>query len=156
VGEPETEITFRLRVRRDPGSVERRQWFYVPIDIGEKRTLAMVPNTMASRSVITTDTAEELSMGGLVGADIVDLSTGRRSHVLRGLRLAGHPIPDFAVRVREVPGLRGSSGVYVVDGYLGLDFFFGLFRLITIDTRTLKLTLRPDEQRQTGPRPSDS
>jgi hypothetical protein len=83
------------------------------------------------------------SVGWATSAE-VELSIERRRHVVRSLHITDYPISNFDVRVRVVPGLRGSDGVYLVDGYLGLDFFFGLFRLIAIDRRTLKLSLRPD------------
>lgn len=139
-----SDISFRLRVRRDPDPGVARRWLVIPIDVGAKRTLWMVPNTVAARSVLVPSGASRLRQVGLLGADIVDLATGRTSAVLDQLSVAGTPIPALPVQMREVPGLRGSDGEYVVDGYLGLDFFFGPFSLITIDTRTLRITLRPD------------
>lgn len=138
------DISFRLRVRRDRDPSAQRRWLVIPIAVGGTQTLSMLPNSVATRSVITPAAARSLRREGLLGADIVDLSTGRTTGVLKRLHLADNLIPDLEVQVREIPALRGSDGEYVVDGYLGLDFFFGPFSLITIDTRTLRITLRPD------------
>jgi hypothetical protein len=142
--EPGGDISFRLWVRFDPDPGTRRRWLVVPLEVGSIRASEMVPNTVATRSVITPSAARRLRLEGLLGADVVELASGRTTRVLSGVRLAGRAVPDLEVRVRDVPALKGSSGEYLVDGYLGLDFFLGLFRQITIDTRTLRITLRPD------------
>lgn len=105
-------------------------------------TLAMVPNTVANRSVITPTGLQPLRTTGWVGADLIDFRTGRKEVVLRDVRLAGHALPDFTVQVREIPALRTVGQEYLVDGYLGIDVLSGMFTSLAIDTRTLRVTVR--------------
>lgn len=105
----------------------------------------MIPNTVASRSVITPQAFRRLRDAGLVGADIFDFRSGLRSGILRNVTIAGQAAPDLEVRIREVDELLVAPGQYIVDGYLGLDYLFGAFASLTVDTQTLRvrLGLRP-------------
>lgn len=138
--EPGEEIAFRWLVRREQQS--GRWWLVVPFTVGRGASLAMVPNTVANRSVITPPAFRRLRASGLTGADLIDFRTGRQEYVLRNVRLAGLPVPDFGVQVRDVEPLRMTGKQYLVDGYLGIDVLFGLFSSLAIDTRTLWVTVR--------------
>ena len=98
------EIAFRLRVRRGPRT--DRWWLVVPLEVGRHATLAMVPNTVAGRSVITPAALQLLRAAGLPGADIGDFRSGRRDYLLRDVRLGGRSVPDVRVPVRHVAGLQ--------------------------------------------------
>jgi hypothetical protein len=141
---PETgyEISFRLRVHRDVA--RRKWWLVVPMRIGETGELAMVPNPVATRFVNTPPAYRRLKQEGLIYADIFEFRTGRVSSLLRNVRIAKQAVPDLEVRVRDVDALLVAGDEYVVDGYLGLDYLFGAFAAITIETRTLWVTLRLD------------
>jgi hypothetical protein len=134
-----SEIAFRLRVRRDP--VHCKWWIAVPLNLGESQDLWLIPNTVASRSVITPSAFDRLREAGLVGADILDFQSGRRSGVLRNVTIANQAAPDVEVRIRDVDELRVAPDQYVVDGYLGLDYLFGAFASLTVDTQTLHVRL---------------
>jgi hypothetical protein len=105
----------------------------------------MVPNTAASRSAITPTAIQRLRDAGLVGADTFEFPTGRTSTLLRNVTIVGQAAPDLEVRIRDVEELRDAPGQYVVDGYLGLDYLFGAFAALNVDTQTLRvrLGLRP-------------
>jgi hypothetical protein len=143
VPESDNEISFRLRVRRD--AIHRKLWIGVPLRIGESGNLLLVPNSVASLSVITPSAFERLRRAGMIGADIFDFPTGRMSCVLRGVTIAGQAAPDLHVRIRDVDELIGADDRYLMDGYLGLDYLFGAFASITVDTQRLqvRLGLRP-------------
>lgn len=138
--EPSKEISFRLYMRR--GRQTGKWWLFVSLDVAEVVSLAMVPNTVANRSVITPPALQQLRAMGLVGADLIAFRTGRREVVLRNVLLAGHSIPDFTVQVREIQALRTAGHQYLVDGYLGIDVMFGMFSSLAIDTRTFRVTVR--------------
>jgi hypothetical protein len=105
----------------------------------------MVPNSLATRSVVTPATYQEPRGLGLTGLDIVDLPTGRATTILHNVRIGNQPAPDLEVQVRDVPELLAPDGQYLVDGDLGLDYlFFGDFGSIAINTGTLRVTLRLD------------
>ncbi len=117
----------------------------VPLRVGESQNLWMVPNSVASRSAITQTAFFRLQNAGLIGANIVDFPTGRKSCVLNNARVLGQQVPDLHVRIRDVDEFLVADGEYVADGYLGMDYLFGAFTSIAIDTQTLqvKLGLRP-------------
>jgi hypothetical protein len=140
---PGDEISFRLGLvtdkRRD------RSWLTIRLRIGNTVPLAFVPNSVATRSVITPVAYQRLRAAGLIGLDVFDIHSGRVTSVLRNVTIAGRPAPDLTLHVRDVPELLGSDDEYLVDGYLGLDYlFFGDFGAIEIDTRRLRVTLRLD------------
>jgi hypothetical protein len=137
--DPSSEISFRLRVRHDP--VHRKWWIAVPLHVGASRDVLMIPNTVASRSVITPQAFRRLRDAGLVGADILDFRFGHRSGVLPNVTIANQVAPDLEVRVRDVDELLVAPEQYVVDGYLGLDYLFGAFASLTVDTQTLRVRL---------------
>jgi len=140
---PNDDISFRLRFRMD--RLRQRTWLAVPTSIGSIATLDLVPNSVATRSVITPIAYHKLRDLELIDLDIHDLQSGRVTSVLGSVSIAGLSAPDLAVQIRDVPELLGSDGRYLVDGYLGLDYlFFGDFGSIEINTRTLRVTLRPD------------
>ena len=115
------------------------------MSIGGVATLDLVPNSVATRSVITPTTYHKLRDLELIDLDIHDLKSGRLTSVLRNVSIADLPAPDLTVQIRDVPELLGGDGRYLVDGYLGLDYlFFGDFGSIEINTRTLRVTLRRD------------
>lgn len=137
------EIATRLRLRHDPA--RNRAWLFMTFDAGRDVALNMVPNSIATRSAITPVAYRKLRDAGLINLDVFDIHTARVTTVLRNLRIGRAPAPDLAVQVRDIDEFAGRDGRYVVDGYLGLDYlFFGDFRYITIDTRTLRLRLRRD------------
>jgi hypothetical protein len=139
LSESSNEISFRLSVRRDP--VRRKWWLVVPLNVGETGNLVLVPNSVASRSVITPPAFRRLREAGLIGADIFDFPSGRLSCILSNVRIADQAAPDLKVRVRDVDELLVARDEYVVDGYLGLDYLFGAFTSLTIDTQRLRVTL---------------
>lgn len=114
------EIAFRLWLRWD--SEAKRGWLVVPLEIGGRVTLAMAPNTIATRSVIAPPALQLLRAEGLIGANIYDIQTGSASCVPAGCRLGGHPIPDLETRVRDIDRFRNANGDYLVDGSPGSRF----------------------------------
>jgi hypothetical protein len=138
---PETGdvISFRLRARHD--SVHQKWWLGVPLNIGEFGNLLLVPNSVASRSVITPSAFQRLRREGLIGADIYEFPTGRMSCLLRDVSIVNQAVPDLHVRIRDVDELIGADDRYLMDGYLGLDYLFGAFASITVDTQRLQVTL---------------
>jgi hypothetical protein len=113
--------------------------------IGHAIALAMVPNSVATRSVITPAAYQRLRAVNLIGLDVFDIHSGRVTSVLRDVSISDQPAPNLTVQVRDVPELLDRDGHYLVDGYLGLDYlFFGDFGAIEINTRTLRVTLRRD------------
>jgi hypothetical protein len=113
----------------------------VPFYLRDSERLLLVPNTVASRSVITSPTFHRLRRAGLIGADIVDFPSGGLSCVLQNVTIAGQAAPDVEVRIRDVDELLGASGQYLVDGYLGLDYLFGAFASLSVDTQSLQVRL---------------
>lgn len=147
MSDQDDEIAVRLAVYREldqDGRPKRRGkwWLAVPIEVEQKVPLALVINTIATRSVITPPALERMRQAGLSGADILTLGTRRQDFVIRNVRLGGHLIPEFAVQVRHVPGLQIADGRYLVDGYIGLDVLFGSFSIISVDTRRRIMTVR--------------
>lgn len=100
----------------------------------------MVPNPLASKSVISPATFARLVEHGVVHAGIHDLRTRAKSCVLRHLSIEGQSVPDLEVRIRE------HASFLRADGYLGQDFLFGNFTDITLDVdrRLLKMKRRRD------------
>ena len=140
---PSDEIRSRLVLRSD--SARRRSWLALQLRVAGVTKLELVPNSVATRSVITPDAYRILRAANLISLDIFDINTGRVTSVLRNVTIGGRPAPDLTVQVRDVPELLGSDDQYLVDGYLGLDYlFFGDFGSIEINTRTLRVTLRLD------------
>lgn len=140
---PGSEISFRLGLQSD--RTRDRSWLTVPMKVAETIALAMIPNSIATRSVITPATYQQLRTANLIGLDVFDLHSGRVTSVLRDVSISHQPAPDLTVQIRDVPELLDGEGNYLVDGYLGLDYlFFGDFGSIEINTRTLRVTLRPD------------
>lgn len=117
----------------------------MPLQIGESSRLMMIPNTVASRSAITPSAFHPLRDAGLVGADILDFPSGLRSVLLQNLTIAGQAAPDIEVRIRDVEEFLVAPSEYVADGYLGLDYLFGAFTSLSVDTQSLwvRLGLRP-------------
>jgi hypothetical protein len=113
----------------------------IPLRVGAALTLAMVPNTAASRSVITPVAFTRLQGLGLVGPAVPHIPSGMRGCVLRALTVAGHPLAEFEVQIRDVDALRTDVGESAVDGYLGLDFFFANFAAIRFELKRFRLTL---------------
>jgi hypothetical protein len=137
------EIRFRLQLRAD--RARDRAWLTVPVNIASDAKLELVPNSVATRSVITPVAYRKLRTARLIGLDVFDLQSGRVTAVLRDVLIGGSPAPDLTLQVRDVPELLDSEGLYLVDGYLGLDYlFFGDFGSIEINTRTLRVALRVD------------
>jgi hypothetical protein len=140
---PGSEISFRLGLQTD--RTRDRSWLTVPMKVADTIALAMIPNSIATRSVITPAAYQQLRTANLIGLDVFDLYSGRVTSVLRDVSISHQPAPDLTVQVRDVPELLDGEGNYLVDGYLGLDYlFFGDFGSIEINTRTLRVTLRPD------------
>jgi hypothetical protein len=135
------EISFRLRLRHD--ALHQKWWLGIPLNIGEFGNLLLVPNSVASRSVITPAAFQRLRRKGLIGADIYDFPSGRMSCVLRDVSIVNQAAPDLHVRIRDVDELLGSDDEYLVDGYLGLDYLFGAFSSVFVDTQRLQVTLKP-------------
>jgi hypothetical protein len=140
------EISFRLTARRD--RVRGKWWLLVPLHIGETARLLMVPNTVASRSAITPSAFQRLRDAGLIGADILDFPSGLRSSLLQNVTIAGQSAPDLEVRIRDVDEFLVAPDEYVADGYLGLDYLFGAFASLSVDTQslTVRLGLRPSSR----------
>ena len=137
--EPSDEIAFWLLVRQRSGG---KPWLFVPLAMSDQITLALVPNTVATRSVIVPRAYSMLRTAGLLGANIYDIQTGRQSCVISGATLGGQPIPNIETQVRDVEPFRNQSVEYAVDGYLGLDFLFGKCASLAIETQTLRVRLR--------------
>jgi len=115
------------------------------MSVGGTIALAMIPNSIATRSVITPLAYQQLRTANLVALDDFDLRTGRVNAVLNDVWIGDQPAPDLTVQVRDVPELLAPEGQYLVDGYLGLDYLFcGDFGSLEINTRTLRVTLRVD------------
>jgi hypothetical protein len=140
VAEPRDEINVRLQLRWD--AARTRWWIVVPFEIDGLVNLAMAPNTIATRSVITPPALALLRAAGLAGADIHDLRSGAKSFLLTRARLGGHPIPNLEVRVHDVDQFRDANGDYPVDGYLGLDFLLRACAWFALDTRRLRMGIR--------------
>jgi hypothetical protein len=140
---PDDEISFRLRTRAD--QTRNRAWLVIQMSVGNSITMEMVPNSVATRSVITPTTYRRLRGADLIGLDVFDFHTGRVTSVLRNVSIGNRQAPDLTVQIRDVPELLAGDGQYLVDGYLGLDYlFFGDFGSIEINTRTLRVALRVD------------
>jgi hypothetical protein len=86
--------------------------------------------------MISTEAFDRLKALGLVSSDIHDLRTRARRCVLRNLRIQGQSVPDVEMRVRSDALFRRT------DGYLGQDFFFGMFAEVCFKTRIHEMTLR--------------
>ena len=112
----------------------------MPLFVGGTTPLWMVPNSLATRSVLTPAAAAELRVLGLAGADITQLGSGRRGCVLSGLSVKGHPLQEMEFQIRDVPEFRDRDDQYLVHGYLGLDFFWTNFKAIRFEFRTARLT----------------
>lgn len=137
------EISFRLRLRRD--RLRKRIWLVVPMSVGGVAALNLVPNSVATRSVITPVAYRKLRDLSLIDLDVHDFQSRRVTSVLGTVSVGDRSAPDLTVQVRDVPELLDGDGKYLVDGYLGLDYlFFGNFGFIEINTRTLQVTLRRD------------
>jgi hypothetical protein len=116
-------------------------WLAIPVRVGTTFTLDMVPNSIAARSVVTSVAFTRLQALGLVGATVHRLESGGRHCVLNGLTIVGHAVQDLDVQIRDVPQFRMPDGLYAVDGYFGLDFFYANFTAIRFDLRKVRLTL---------------
>jgi hypothetical protein len=139
------EITFRLGLRTDRD--RDRSWLVISVNVGGRLSLELVPNSVATRSVISPEAYQALRAADLIGLDVFDFRTGRVTSVLRNLSINRQPAPDLTVQVRDVPELLTRDRRYLVDGYLGLDYlFFGDFGSIEINTRALHVTLRLDSR----------
>jgi hypothetical protein len=120
------------------------------MSVGKILGLEMVPNSVATRSVITPSAYQALRAADLISLDVFDFGTGRTTSVLRVVSINEQPAPDLTVQVRDVPNLLTRDGRYLADGYLGLDYlFFGDFGSVEINTRTLHVTLRLDARSPT-------
>ncbi|HEY7036110.1 MAG TPA: hypothetical protein VH482_32555 [Thermomicrobiales bacterium] len=115
-------------------------WLVILLGVGADQILAMVPNPLASRSVISPATFARLVEQGVVSAGIHDIRTRAKSCILRHLSIEGQPVPDLEVRIRK------HASFLRADGYLGQDFLFGNFTDIhlDIDRRLLRLKRRHD------------
>src|SRR5205809_517155 len=123
--EPGDEITCHLTFR--DGDSEARGWPVIPLRVGGDHILAMVPNPLASTSVISPATFERLVAHGLVSSGIHDIRTRAKSCVLRHLSIEGQLVPDLEVRIRK------HASFLRANGYLGQDFLFGNFTDIHLD-----------------------
>ena len=132
-----TEITFRLQLQQGHGG---KLWFAIPLHV-EHYAVLMLPNSAAARSVITPTTFEKLKSTNLAGLTTTQIRSRRQGVVLNALRLMGHQLLDLEFQVRHVAELRLPDGRYVVDGYLGLDFFMANFTAMRYEFRTFRLTL---------------
>lgn len=117
----------------------------MPVGIKDQAKLELVPNSIATRTVITPIAYQKHRSANLIGLDVFDFHSGRVTSVLRDVSIGSRVAPDVTAQVRDVPEFLDAEGHYMVDGYLGLDYlFFGDFGSIEINTRTLHVTLRRD------------
>jgi hypothetical protein len=115
------------------------------MSIGNVAALDLVPNTVATRSVIVPSAYRRLREANLIGLDVFDFQTGRVTSLLRDVWIGEQRAPDLTVQIRDVPELLAAGGQYLVDGYIGLDYlFFGDFGSVEVNTRTLRVTLQLD------------
>jgi hypothetical protein len=103
-------------------------WVLLPVEIGGIIILQMVLNTGLPFSGITPQAGQQLVMAELVPPIVA------RAYLLRGLRIAQHPVPEVSAHVRHRLAQTG------VDGFLGLDFL-SQFTDVHFNVPSLRLTL---------------
>lgn len=113
------------------GDEEGRRLAVVFLEVGDEFALEMLPNPFTPRSTVSRPAMMDLERRGLIPPE-----HGNR-FVLDRLRLAGQPVPSVEVSVGR------AATLLRVDGILGFNFF-GSFREICLDTRTMVMTLRLD------------
>lgn len=117
-----TQLSIQTRLDR------RNFWIMVDVEVGPTKTvLAMVLDSGSPVSGLSSRSIANLADAGLIETG------GRRSYVLRQLRVLDQAIPDLVVRQSRRAEQVG------VDGILGLDFLWR-FEDVHFHVPTMRLT----------------
>ncbi len=128
---------------------DKRGLIWIPVRIGESKTLNFLFDSGAQQSVIDVKTAKNLGIR-FVGSEVIGRVDGdERAHVTSTVKLQLGNITIWSAPLLAIDLRAESRAAWrKIDGLVGMDFMKG--RSIRIDYRTGILELNPRADRGTG------